>query len=682
MKVKFINIFGRIKSFIIEFLYDAKDYFKHNILFISFIILSLIESSLLRFFTVKNFFSISPILADLSCIFLVGAFGYLLKPKNRFKYYMFWSIVFTLVCFINSAYYSNYVSFASFSLLATSLQIFGVTDALDTIVEIKDFSYLLAPFLLYYIHKKYRFTSFCDNVKGKKVCRKTFLKTLLIACISLGFFLSTVTATDLSRLYKQWNREYVVMKFGIYVYQTNDLIASLKPQISPLFGYDAAAKETREYYKEYPSEQKDNEYTGILEGKNVLVIHAESIMNYLLDTEINGTEITPNLKRLASEGMYFSNFYAQESVGTSSDSEFTFSTSLLPASSGTVFVSYWDREYTSIQKLMKSKGYYVFSMHANKCSFWNREVMHKQLGYDKFYCYDDYEIKDEDIIGLGLNDKSFFKQSVDKLVKINNKNDKWYGALIMLSNHTPFTGLEGQSTLDLTYKTTKVNEETGLTEEVSNSYLEGTTLGNYFTTAHYADEAIGELMNELDEKGLLDNTVVVIYGDHDSKIKRSEYDYYYNYNPETNAKYSSDDPNYKEFTKYDYELNRKVPFIIWAKDLKLKKNITTVMGMYDILPTLGNMLGIHSDYALGHDVLSTSENFVVFPNGSWITNKMYYDAQSGEGIMLDENDTISSDYIEKYTKRAESEVSVSNDIIVHDLIKKTKETKKVIEGEE
>lgn len=67
--------------------------------------------------------------------------------------------------------------------------------------------------------------------------------------------------------------------------------------------------------------------------------------------------------------------------------------------------------------------------------------------------------------------------------------------------------------------------------------------------------------------------MLVIYGDHDAKIKRSEYDYYYNYNPETDSKYSSDDPRYDEFTKYEYELNRKVPFIIWTKDKDLQKKI-------------------------------------------------------------------------------------------------------------
>ena len=632
----------------------------------------------MRAFTVKNFTAISPILADFTIIVVVGAFGYLFKKKHRFKYYMLWTIIFTATCLINSIYYSNYVSFTSFSLLATSLQVFGVGDALNTIIEIKDFTYLLAPIILLIVRKRYRFTSYYDNISAGKSGRVTFYHALIVGLISFLAFMSTVTDTDLSRIYKQWNREYVVMKFGIYIYQGNDLIASLRPQISPLFGYDKAAKEVREYYAEYPSEKKTNKYTNKYKGKNVIVIHAESIQNYLLDTKINGVPLAPNLKKLSEEGLYFSNFYAQESVGTSSDSEFTFATSLLPASNGTVFVSYWNREYTSIQKLLNDEGYYTSSMHANKGNFWNRAVMHEQLGYNKFYNYtDDFEINEEDIVGLGLNDKSFFKQSVEKLKKINAKHDKWYNLEIMLTNHTPFTGLLDSSDLDLTYHYNKTNAD-GSTTEVINDYLKNKTLGHYFMTAHYADEAIGEFISELDEAGLLEDAIVVIYGDHDAKVKRSEYDYYYNYDPETDSKISKESEDYKEYTKYEYELNRKVPFIIWTKNDQQKKEITEVMGMYDILPTLGNMLGIHSDYALGHDMFSVSENFVVFPNGNWVTNKMYYDSQSDEGYLLDENSTISSDYIETLSKRAEKEVLVANNIIVYDLIKKIRESDEVL----
>ena len=103
--------------------------------------------------------------------------------------------------------------------------------------------------------------------------------------------------------------------------------------------------------------------------------------------------------------------------------------------------------------------------------------------------------------------------------------------------------------------------------------------------------------------------------------------------------------------------------------------------MYDVFPTLSNMFGVkNSDYALGHDVFSTNDHFVIFPKGNWITDKMYYDSQNNEAITLDENETISPDYIKNYTKRAEKEVAVSNDIIVHDLIKKIEESNKVING--
>ena len=94
---RFIDLVRKTKNKIIYF-------FKHNVLFVTFVITSLINGYLLRVLTVKNYQSISPILADLSFILLVGSFAYFFKPKNRFKYYITWSIIFTLVCLINSVY--------------------------------------------------------------------------------------------------------------------------------------------------------------------------------------------------------------------------------------------------------------------------------------------------------------------------------------------------------------------------------------------------------------------------------------------------------------------------------------------------------------------------------------------------------------------------------------------------
>jgi phosphoglycerol transferase MdoB-like AlkP superfamily enzyme len=465
------------------------------------------------------------------------------------------------------------------------------------------------------------------------------------------------------------------MEFGAYAYQFNDLFTTLKSNLNPLFGYDKNAKEFTEFYST-EEETETNEYTDIFKGKNILVIHAESMQNFVLNTSFNGVDVAPNLKRLASEGIYFSNFYAQESVGTSSDSEFTFNTSLLPASSGTVFISYYDRDYVTVPKLLNEMNYYTFSMHGNNCTFWNRQATHKSFGYDNFYCYTkDFDI--DETIGLGLTDKSFFKQAVVKIKNIDKSYDNWYGVLIMLTNHTPFTDIENYSDYDVTMHYTTIDEETGEEIEKVAPYMEGTKLGSYFKSVHYADEALGELIDNLDSEGLLDNTVIVIYGDHDAKLKKSEYLWYYNYDPETDSKLSSDDPNYKTMDYYDYELNRKVPLIIWTKDSKgdelLNREVTEVTGMYDVLPTLGNMIGIKSDYALGTDIFSLKEdeeNIVVFPDGNWLTNKMYYNQSNEEGKLLNGEDTITSDYIEKNTELANKYISISNGIIVYDLIKK------------
>lgn len=669
-----------MKEFVNNFKVHSKSYLKTNILFFTFVVCSVLNGCLLRFLTVRNYFDIRPMIADTAVVLIVGAFGYFFKPKHQAKYFTFWSIVFIAICIINSIYYNNYVSFVSLSLLGTSTQLGTVTDAVfKTIMELEDLSYIWQLFVLLMVNHSLKKKSYFTMVAKIENGKLRALNTMVAGLIVIGVFISMLTTVDISRFGKQWNREFIVMRFGIYTYQFNDVIASLKPQISPLFGYDEKAKAFREYYETRDNTVKENKYTNVFKGKNLLVIHAESIQNFTLDTSFNGVDVAPNLKRLASEGLYFSNFYAQESVGTSSDTEFTLNTSLMPASSGTVNVSYWDREYITIPKLLKEQGYYAFSMHGNNGSMWNRLNVHKSYGYDKFYNYKN-DFKIDETFGLGLSDKSFFRQAVPKIKKIEEKHGNFYGTMIMLTNHTPWTDADKlDEQLDLTMHYEQENEETGEKETLTAPYMKGTTLGHYFTSVHYADAALGQFIEDLDAAGLLENTVVVIYGDHDAKIKKSEYRKFYNYVPETNSIKSSDDPTYVDVDTYFYELNRKVPFIIWTKDHTYQEEITEVMGMIDVLPTLGNMFGFRSPYQLGHDIFSTDKNLVVFPSGNWLTNSMYYNAQKEESKLLKEDATISVEEIKNNSAYAEKMIDISNSIIVYDMIKKTKETQTLLD---
>ena len=646
------------------------NYFKENRLFLVYILICVLNSTLLRIFTmptIENYLSFKPIIADIAVVTIIGSFSYLFKGKKRYIYLLVWAIIFTAICTINSAYYTFYTSFASVSMLSLTQYIGEVGDAVvENVLQLKDLVYI-GPliFFIYYYHRLSKKDKYKIYTKEKRL--KKFKNSIIAGTVILLLFIVSLSSLEISRFVKQWNREYIVMRFGIYMYQGNDVVASIRPRISAMFGYDDAKKEFNEYYKDRPNEQDyTNKYTNILEGRNVIVIHAESMQGIAINRTFNGEEVTPNLNRLINEGMYFNNFYSEVSVGTSSDTELTYNTSLMPTQNGTAFVSYFDRTYISTPSLLKEKGYYTFSMHANNADFWNRRAMHESLGYDKFYSKETYDVDKENVIGLGLSDKSFFSQSVEKLKKISEEHDKYYGYIITLTNHTPFSDTDKYGEFSVTMKTTITNED-GTTEEVEAPYLEGTKLGNYFKSVHYADEALGEFFSEMDEAGLLDNTVVIIFGDHDARLPRNEFNLMYNYDPTTDDIKDEEDPTYVDYDSFDYELDRKVPLIIWTKDGVVSGQYDYTMGMYDVMPTIGNMLGFYNKYALGHDIFETKENnIVVFPNGNWVTNKMYYNSQKGEYKLL-KDEIIDENYIKENNEYTEKLLDVSNKAIVFDL---------------
>lgn len=642
----------KIKQF---FKNDYKQYFKTNIMFFCALFSIILNGCILRAFTVNNVFALKPLIGDFAIIILLLSLIYILKPKKRIIYILILSIFCTAICVVNSMYYTFYSSFASISLIATSFQITDVGDAVvQNILQIKDFIFIWQPVFIIVVYNLLKNKKYYKNDKDNN--DNKFKSTIISSFILFILLIIFLTPVEIGRFFKLWNREFSVSKFGVYLYQISDMVSSIKPKVSVIFGYDNAIKKVDEFYQNRNKTIKNNEYTNILKDRNIIMIHAESIQQFTMDLSFNGEELTPNLNRLANDGLNFTNFYAQVAVGTSSDTEFTMSTSLLPVSSGTVAISYWDREYVTIQNLLKDKGYYTFSMHGNNGDFWNRNNFHRSLGYDKLYDKQYYEI--DEIIGLGISDKSFFKQSVNIIKDISLNNNKYFANLIMLTNHTPFDKVQE-------YGNFPVSATNSKGEQVP--YMEGTTLGNYFKAVHYADAAIGQFIDLLDKEGLLENTVVVIYGDHDARLFKKDYERLYNYDVENDTVLSKDDENYYDVDYYSYELNRKVPFIIYTKDKVVNDEINTITGMYDVLPTLGNMLGISSKYALGNDIFSVEDNIVVFSNGNWLTNKVYCNNQKREYLSLN-NEPISEIYIDENSRLAETYVSISNDFITYDYI--------------
>lgn len=722
-----------MKNFFVKTKKVIYNYAKENMLVLVFVLCSVINDFILRVFTVRfNYNQIKPLLANIGMCMIFASISFVFKNRKRqFVYLLILTIFFSVLCAGNSIYYTNFRSFMSISLISTASQLGGVMDAVTkNIMELKDLVFLwsIPAFVVCYIMIKKRTKDYTSQVSEKKHRRKTGWGTFGAGMGFIAVCAVVLSGTDYSRLHKQWNREYVLATFGLYTYHISDAVSCANAQLNMIFGYDENEDLFNKFYdnksvQEVSAQIKKNKYSNMFAEKNVIFIHAESIQGYTLDTYINGQPLTPNINKLAKEGLYFSNFYAQESVGTTSDTEFTLSTSLMPASSGTVAINYWDRDYTTTQKLLKQMGYYVFSMHGNNGTYWNRLNVHASYGYDRFFnSTTDFNI--DETIGLGLSDKSMFKQAIPKIKEIDQKNKNWMAEMLMLTNHTPFTDIERVSDFQVDFKYKKYNEQTGLYDEVSAPFLEGRKLGSYFKSVHYADEAIGQFLEDMDKEGMLDNAVVILYGDHDAKIKEEEYEYYYNYDPFTDSVLSSDDEGYIPVDQFYYNINRKVPLIIWSKDGGYEpKQIDKVMGMYDVQPTLGNMMGFENKYALGHDIFSIGEdeeNVVIFPNGNYVTDTIYYDNQKNSYFDLtnyknvakyascnqifkddpsplyddklrqsyktadvgyseavaqthENNGKVDEQYIEKYSEYADERIKISNAIIYFDMIKKTNE---------
>ena len=179
-------------------------YFKTNVLFVSFILTSLFSSTLLRYFTTDKFWNFKPFIADLAVLILIGAIVYLIKPQKQFRYFGTWAVVLTILCFANSLYYTNYLSFISLSLVASSLQAIGVADAIwKQILQAKDFLFFIPLIMFFLTTSMLKKRGYYEFVSRVEIGRVRVINTAIAGLLLMAFFISTLTGTDLSRLIQQ-----------------------------------------------------------------------------------------------------------------------------------------------------------------------------------------------------------------------------------------------------------------------------------------------------------------------------------------------------------------------------------------------------------------------------------------------------------------------------------------------
>ena len=381
-----------------------------------------------------------------------------------------------------------------------------------------------------------------------------------------------------------------------------------------------------ELYKNKNSKPTGNKLNGVAKGKNLIVVQMEAIQHFVINRKIEGKEITPNLNKLIKDCLYFDNIYYQVSGGNTSDAEFLINTSMYPAKEGSVYHRFPENTYYSLASIMKEKGYDTYSLHGFEKYFWNRNEMYKALKFDTFYSQEDFVLDDfAGWDGQTLSDSSFFRQSLDKI----DVSKPFYSFFITLSSHHPFNYFEDCDFF--------VGE------------FEGTFIGNYLKAANYLDKCIGEFIDNLKQRGLYDNSLLVLYGDH-SAVPKIESDGL--------MQLLGIEYNNPDWTKL-----QKVPVIIHYPQQEESEVISTIGGQIDILPTIANLMDFDVPYALGKDLINNDENYAILRNGSVVTKdfiylsdlKEVYDYTSGKPM----NMNLYTEEIKSYI----NELNISDTII-------------------
>jgi lipoteichoic acid synthase len=236
---------------------------------------------------------------------------------------------------------------------------------------------------------------------------------------------------------------------------------------------------------------------GAARDRNLIVVQVESLQDFVVDFTVGGQEVMPHLRRWTADSLRFTQVTDQTSEGRTSDAEFTTMTSLLPLDHGAVAFRFPGNHYAALPRVVTEHGYATLSAVAFEPGFWNRGVLHPAYGFQQSLFESDFQMTEQ--IGWGLNDRDFLQQMVPRLERLPRPFGAW---LITLSLHHPFAAFPDA------HKVLKLGA------------LEGTSFGNYLHTMRFFDQALEDFKTALARDGLLADSLIVVFGDHDAGFAR------------------------------------------------------------------------------------------------------------------------------------------------------------------
>lgn len=592
------------------------------------------------------------LLFSLSSSGLVTVLAHLLKAK--------WSNIFVSIYLLIHAIfalsqlgYKNYMgSYFSFRTVISKIGDVSVY-ALDFIMYLKiQYFLVLIPLVLYvWIVKKY------VNKHKNPFQTKYWTGFLSVAIVfqilslfSLTWWPQTTAAVSLQELYyRPTQLDSALRQFGVSRFLMRDLMFTMsngekgiilepeKPPVDeddPIKEYERVFDDTQwqilmnrednpdiktidEYLINRPITPK-NEMTGIFKGKNIIYVMIEAMDYVAMDPAI-----APTLTRLMSEGLFFENYFAPTSACSTGDSELMSITSLLTVPGLCNHDQYYTNTFSnSLFELFKSDGYYASSYHNYTDYYYNRNIMHANMGSEAYYDFNALKIDPFVPWPNWPSDVDLFDKSLDLFID----QDKFFSYIITVNMHNPY---DRPSNFGDKY----YNQVKSLYPNASDFEI------RYKSKVIETDKGLELMINRLEEAGKLDDTVIVLYADH--HMLKTPFEIINDASPVDRLE--------------GYNIHHS-PMVIYNSTIEPRR-ISTVASTKDLVPTIANLFDLDYDprLYLGVDIFSDSvDHYVLFQDGGWLIQDGYYNPIQQQFLRYDRSSTVDDEEVLKFNQYSRS----------------------------
>jgi lipoteichoic acid synthase len=561
---------------------------------ILFPLLMLLKSYLAWFIIFENGPSWTTVLKEIPFVLLVFCLIEWFAAKRKLSIYLAVNLALTGIFFAVIMYYKYYGVIVTYHALKQVNQVTAVSNSVFSLMD---------PYFLFIFTDIIVLAVVLFRRKHALAWKKAFERKEKRKLVALLFGLSAVLCFfNILPNRASMNDIVKAEEMGILNYEAYTLFARNRIELTPLDQITQASIDQLKGIQKPATAF----LSGAAKGKNVIIIQLESFQNFLINLHIDGKEITPVMNSLVKGNFYFPHFYQQVGQGNTSDAEFVVNTSFYIPPQGAATQMYTGKQIPSLPKLLKEYSYDTATFHTNVVEFWNRGELYKALGFDRYY--DQAFFGEDDKVFFGASDEVLYAKSAAELEQMDRKENPFYAQIISMTAHHPFTIPEYK------YKMT-------LPER-----YEGNFVGDYIRAQNYADYALGLFIEDLKKRGVWDNSLIFIYGDH------------------VGLPVTSLDRNEKalmeEIYGREYEYNEMVniPLIVASPGITYPAEFKQLGGQVDLLPTIANMLGLSLENHLhfGQDIFNQVESNLLpeqyyLPKGSFVNSSELFMSGSGFG---------------------------------------------------